>query len=52
MNFIEFSIKETDSFSDLDDFIFDWTKRSTNGTIVVGDRKIRRQTLKRPVLIF
>jgi hypothetical protein len=37
MNFIEFSIEESKTFSDLDDYIFDWANRSADGTIVVGN---------------
>ena len=36
VNFVTFSVEETDTFSDLQDFIFDWTKRSNSDSIVVG----------------
>ncbi|MDR2702852.1 MAG: hypothetical protein LBB58_00705 [Cellulomonadaceae bacterium] len=36
MNFIEFSEGESAAFGDLEEYIFDWTKRSGENTIVVG----------------
>jgi hypothetical protein len=37
MHFVEFSVQETETFGDLTDYLFDWTKRSGENTIVVGD---------------
>ena len=37
MEFVVFSPEETETFSNLDGYVFDWSKRSNEGTFVVGD---------------
>ncbi|MCL1801073.1 MAG: hypothetical protein FWG25_06910 [Promicromonosporaceae bacterium] len=36
VNFVTFSISESDTFTDLKGFLFDWTQRSSSETLVVG----------------
>jgi hypothetical protein len=37
VQFVEFSIDETNTFLNLEGYVFDWSNRSNEGTIVVGD---------------
>ncbi len=37
MHFVEFSVAETETFADLDGYVFDWSRRSAENTHVVGD---------------